>query len=498
MERTAGMGLLRSLFVFGVWAWHAASAFELSPEEERGQVIYRTGKSPSGDEIPTFLGDAGAAIPSHLFACANCHGPDGKGLPEGGIIPSNITWHELSKPYGAVTGNHRRRPPYKEAQILTAIRKGIDPGGNRLETAMPRYQLSDEDGNALIAYLKVIHRVRDPGVFGGRIRIGVVLPPVETAKAEAKAMEFSLNSYFGFVNRDGGIYRRQVELVFLRLEEPRSNWTEQWTRFLEREPVFALLGPYLAGSEVAAIDELISRFRIPTLAPLVDAPQMAELPNPNVFYFYPGIAEQMQALIQFAQESLGIRSDETLVVGESGALLEGYSGLNRLSVEERGDLSALFEQSEAGPGRAVLIAGSESDCVTTLTALSRGTEFPAVLLPSTALTAKSEPYALRYPGDVFVGAGYRALGGAEAVNVRKSTLIVADTFRSLLLEMGRSLSRRKLIALLEQFNEVQSNWTGPLTFSPNRRIGPRGAYIGKLGEGLKSWEDNVHWVELKD
>ena len=37
------------------------------------------------------------------MACANCHGFDGQGKPEGGITPSNLTWEVLSKPYGLHT-----------------------------------------------------------------------------------------------------------------------------------------------------------------------------------------------------------------------------------------------------------------------------------------------------------------------------------------------------------------------------------------------------------
>ena len=95
------------LFLSGILSVALSSAQDLTDIEKRGQHIYRTGTTPEDEAIPTFLAGSETLLPSHLFACANCHGQDGKGVPEGGAKPSNITWHNLTKAYGAVTDTHR-------------------------------------------------------------------------------------------------------------------------------------------------------------------------------------------------------------------------------------------------------------------------------------------------------------------------------------------------------------------------------------------------------
>ncbi|GAB4559692.1 MAG: hypothetical protein Kow0047_05720 [Anaerolineae bacterium] len=45
-------------------------------------------------------------------------------------------------------------PPYTEETLKRAIREGIDPAGNPLKWPMPRWQMSDEDLDDLVEYLK--------------------------------------------------------------------------------------------------------------------------------------------------------------------------------------------------------------------------------------------------------------------------------------------------------------------------------------------------------
>src|SRR6516164_6877679 len=46
------------------------------------------------------------------------------------------------------------RPPYNERLVIRAVTMGIDSGGNRLNAAMPKYQLTREQADDLVAYLK--------------------------------------------------------------------------------------------------------------------------------------------------------------------------------------------------------------------------------------------------------------------------------------------------------------------------------------------------------
>jgi hypothetical protein len=48
------------------------------------------------------------------------------------------------------------RLPYTDAHIKRAITQGVDPGAQPLEWTMPRWQMSAQDPNALIAYLEML------------------------------------------------------------------------------------------------------------------------------------------------------------------------------------------------------------------------------------------------------------------------------------------------------------------------------------------------------
>ncbi|MEI7706513.1 MAG: ABC transporter substrate-binding protein, partial [Deltaproteobacteria bacterium] len=72
-----------------------AGALELSPSEQAGKRIFRSGESPSGNAIIVKLGRDGATLPGSAAPCSSCHGADGQGRPEGGVRPSSIIWSEL-------------------------------------------------------------------------------------------------------------------------------------------------------------------------------------------------------------------------------------------------------------------------------------------------------------------------------------------------------------------------------------------------------------------
>jgi len=61
----------------------------------------------------------------------------------------NITWPVL-------TGQHENHAPYTEATLKDAITRGLEPNGEQLEIYMPRWQMSDEDLNDLISFLRTL------------------------------------------------------------------------------------------------------------------------------------------------------------------------------------------------------------------------------------------------------------------------------------------------------------------------------------------------------
>ena len=246
-------------------------------------------------------------MPAAVLRCANCHGPDGRGKPEGGIYPSNIRWSELSKPYAVTTRSGRERPPYSESLIIRAITMGLDSGGNRLNVAMPKYQLTREQADDLVAYLKALDNLLDPGISDQSIKIGVILPPEETFGGMCRALRETLRAAFQKVNDEGGLYGRRILCAFNTA--PQFARSESFEKFLQLEQPFALVESFIAGNE-SEINSCIAQNSVPligaiSLFPGVDAPV-----NRYVFYLLSGIEEQSEALLRFAADDRRIGADE--------------------------------------------------------------------------------------------------------------------------------------------------------------------------------------------
>src|SRR3989344_3262110 len=155
--------LILSLLLLGGISLNT-QALTLTPSESAGKRLYREGVSASGEPIMARIGAAGRLLPAASLPCANCHGSDGLGRPEGGVRPPDLSWSRLTSIYGQQQVNGRAYPAYTEGTLARAVQEGRDPGNNRLDAAMPRFVLSMTDQRNLTAYLKRLADERDPGL----------------------------------------------------------------------------------------------------------------------------------------------------------------------------------------------------------------------------------------------------------------------------------------------------------------------------------------------
>ena len=112
-----------------------------------GERIYLSGVGTDGQDIPRSAPRVSQGTLMMGGGCASCHGADGRG----GTIKM-MTGTAIKAPdvtYGALIGDG-----FTDATIRRAIRDGLDESGKRLDEAMPRWQMSDADLDATIAYLK--------------------------------------------------------------------------------------------------------------------------------------------------------------------------------------------------------------------------------------------------------------------------------------------------------------------------------------------------------
>lgn len=498
---------------------------KLTPSESRGKQIYVRGTSPSGKSVFAYFGDSSLELPGNALPCANCHGLDGRGKPEGGITPTNLAWDALTKPYGVTHPNGRRHPPYTERAMELAISRGTDPGGNKLLSVMPRYTLSAEDMTDLVAYLKLVGKELDPGITEDKIVLGTAGPTKGRLGEMSQASRAVTTAFFEELNSQGGIYNRRFEVKFIEIAEAPAATRAAIEKRLNDDEIFALSGIVIAGFEKVLLPVVEAR-GVPLIGPLTLYPETGAQVNRQVFYLLSGVEVQARAFVEFAASRAELKNQSIAVVftpGESNARV----------------LQAITEQSKKGgfkTPRAFEYVGGQFDPAFTarqLKAANCGLVFflsgdkdvlsfmaEAVKLdwyPSTFVVgASSEIFGapLEFSERIFLSfpsspadqspEGVREFSAlAEKYKIPKQHLaaqisafgsakILAEAIR----RAGKDLSREKLIQVLEGFYEYQTGLTPAITYGPNRRIGAMGAYIIKVDLKNKQFVPAGGWIRV--
>jgi ABC-type branched-subunit amino acid transport system substrate-binding protein len=283
----------------------------------QGRIVFREGLSPSGARISARVGLGGALLSGAAIACGNCHGLDGRGRPEGGVVPPDIRWSTLTREDGHRHEGGRRHGPFDTATLARAVTEGLDPAGQALDLTMPRYALSAHDLEALATYLRVLEHERDPGIAPTVLRIAGLLPAVSgeteghgAARAGeapagplAQALRQVIEASIAAVNRRGGVHGRRIEWVEVRPGAGANGpaWTaEDLERELRRADVLALVAPFAVGHE-AAVKAVAERLQLPVLGPLTLQAEGAEGSSPWVFHTLAGVPDLALALAREVQ-----------------------------------------------------------------------------------------------------------------------------------------------------------------------------------------------------
>jgi mono/diheme cytochrome c family protein len=119
-----------------------------------GETIYLSGVGASGP-VPRSGGPAW--FQRMGGGCALCHGYGGRG----GVVTMMMTrlqvpdirYTTLRMPHPSDTGTGTE-PGWTDAEIVTAITTGVEPTGAKLDTTMPRWDLTPGEADSLLAYLK--------------------------------------------------------------------------------------------------------------------------------------------------------------------------------------------------------------------------------------------------------------------------------------------------------------------------------------------------------
>ena len=488
----------------------------LTESERRGKEIYLRGTSPSGREIMARIGELD--LPASGFSCGGCHGIKGEGKSEGGVTAGNVTWSNLVKPYGHTHPTGRKHGPFGESAFIRAVVNGVDPEGNELLVAMPRYKLSAEDMADLIAYLKRIETDLDPGVTETNVTVGLVLPDSGTLAEVGAAMKDVLAAYFDNINSRGGIFNRKIEL---KTTDAGATVTAA-QNLAHKEQIFAFVGGLTAGSD-PQFAAFVRTEEIPFIGPSTLLPHLENPANKYLFYLLPGVSEQAMSLVNFAAGQPELKrapaalvySDSTLgnASGTAAAQQAQKAGLTvtkklvfksdkfdaRAIVSElkNNNVESLFFFGESKEQQALLNEAATAKWTPNLFLLGvlSGRDFP--------VASQSNKIYLAFPtvlSDVSTEAmaEFRALQekykfASRHTAAQLSAFAAAKVFVEGLTRAGRDLSREKFIIALDTLYAYETGVTPHLTFGPNRRVGAAGAHIVAFDTAKKEFTP-LGWV----
>lgn len=496
-------------------------------QEKRGKQIYLKGTAPSGREILAYLGESSLEVPGTTLPCASCHGLDGKGKPEGGVIPSNLTWEALTKPYGVVHPNGRKHPPYTERALELAIVRGLDPAGNKLQNVMPRYQMSREDLADLIAYLKRLGEDRERGISENSIIIGMIVPADGPLAALGEAVKAATTAFFDEINSQGGIYSRKVNLKFIETAATPEATRARVRQFIQEQQVFAITGAFTAGAD-AELAALMNELEVPLVGPLTLQPQVGHPLNRYVFYIMSGLDGQARALVNFAaQRSSDLKTGVLIVFPESAPsaiVMEAISDqcrkngcgpVEKFSYQRQPlDAATLAGRLSRTNKSAVFFLGTGAEALALLNEADKLRWSPTLYFPGgvggndlfEAPASFKQKLFLSLPASPAdqssEGVGeFRTLTSkyrVPAAHLASQTL--AFSAAKILVEgikrSGKDLSVENLIGALEGLEEYQTGLTPRVTYGPNRRLGALGAYVVAVDLDKKTLVSASSWVKV--
>jgi ABC-type branched-subunit amino acid transport system substrate-binding protein len=504
------------------------TATGLSAMEMSGKALYLGGIGASGRPAKTFIGAESTVMTADIVPCGSCHGEDGRGRPEGGIVPTDITWRYLTKPYGHSHADNRHHPAFTEKSLASAIARGIDPAGNRLDPTMPRYALGRKDMAALVAYLKRLETDLSPGLTEDTIRVGTILPLKGQLAATGEEAKAVLAAYFDTINAQGGIYGRKIELHVAEVGDTRAATLANARQLLAEKPVFAVVSAFAVGVD-KEMAELMEREAVPNVGSLTLFPQEVSSGRQYSFFIWSGIKEQARVLVDYASQNLSLPNPraatlypgdglftETLYALESQAKLHHWNAPVRVEYAPgRFDAAAIagtLSQSDTG---AVFFLGSGAELKSFLDAAKSIRWNPYLLLPGSMLDGDILGAHKDLTDRLFLAlptlpsdrsregvTGFKTLREKFGFSTRHlATEVSAYCAAQVLVQglklAGREVSRKKLVTALEGLYDYDTGLTPKLRYGPNQHIGALGAYMVTLDKKTGQIKPASDWMVPK-
>lgn len=490
-------------------------------EAPDGRRFYEQGIGVSGLVVRAYIGEGSTPVPASAVTCTFCHGPDGRGRPEGGLNPPDIRWATLSKPYGHTHRDQggREHPAFDEESLFRALADGTDPAGNPLAPAMPRYVVSREDIAALADYLRALDNPRERGITPDRVTMGTVVPADGPAAEAGLVLRSLMTALMDDINGAGGIHGRQMHLVTIEAgTNPEA--TARTVRAMIRERrLFALIAPFAPGAETE-LARVAGEEGTPVIAPFEPFPVDGRSRG-DVFHVFPTRSRQMALLVRHARKG---RMDQggTLILHDghaaTGALADGLAEASVSDVTSRlydGSRTIIDSlAAEVGGKRytRILYLAAAGNFPPLVTALAPQRADIDLLLPG--WSTRLAPVAARtgWPRRILIGLPMDA--GGLPPDTRRRIRQVSDPLgfggRHMTMQImayaavklaseglrraGRAVRVETFRAALEGLDDYDGGIGLPLSYSRNRRHGLDGIRVIEVTPANGRTKPTATWV----
>jgi len=525
-DETSSLMHLKKVLVLAGFCLFVSSMMgaQLTTQQAIGKQIFTEGAGPSKPAIEAVLGGGTSRIPGRLMPCASCHGADGQGRPEGGVIPSNITWDVLERPLTSSDPLARRRPAYNIEELQRAIRDGVDPSGNQLGLTMPRFRMSNADLNSLIAYLHIVGNESDPGLTNSSMRVGSIIPADGPMAAAGSSFAGLLQAYFKQLNHEGGIYGRQIEFTVLKAKGSPAEIAAAAEKFVREQKIFVLDGVFVPGAE-QEIAEAMQEAGVPVIMPFASSGVSDKSSDKSkIFYVLSGLSQEARVLARFAGQDLQKQASSVAVVFPErdeeladAAMQEcrkqSFASILQMKYSDsQAQAGSLIDSLHRAKIDAILFLGDGKQLHQLLLAAKQANWSPVVFQPGAFAGADAFDIPQEFdqrvyfsfsllPSDIAMDGRneYETLVRNYEVKVVQplistSALAAAKVLVEGLRESGRQLSREKLVDTLSGMYNFNTGLTPPITFGATRRIGALGGYVVKLDLKTKTLLPVNEWM----
>jgi ABC-type branched-subunit amino acid transport system substrate-binding protein len=375
-----------------------------------------------------------------------------------------------------------------------------------------RYSMPPGDVDALLADPDHLGDGRKPGVFEDRIRLGVILPPVETMREASVETRAIVSAWFSDVNARGGIFGRAIELAFVDPSGSPSEVAAAVRAFLDRTALFALVCSFSEGTE-RELAELAEEKEIPFIATITSNPRSSSAPGRYLRELFAGLSEQSRALIRVAAEETP-ESKRIAIVSAGKHWTEVRDAAwrearaNHYATVETIDAAALDPASLRDRGIDTMLLLDAGALDRLLRELESHRWMPTVLAPSSIadpdLLAHAPVRSLvsfpMLPSDSTessIAMYTRLILEHRIATTHRATQTAALASASLatdaLTRAGRNLTRDALLDAIDATRALRTGFAPPLTFRPDRHIGSTGCHIVAFEPGQPP---RAAWVEV--